>query len=184
MGDAKVQIKGVVDLQEAFGKHLKESLRDEQLLGTLGQKSADFIRGATRARNKAHFDGVSYKDYLEKDTIARRDRLSEFNATANTYSKARANLTFSGQLLDSLTPKTLPSKPGFELGFEGQHGGYVGVNGKRNDSLPNETLAAYVQETRPFLFMSEPLKTILNSEIVRNLRRQISAFKRVTRSLK
>lgn len=179
----KVQIKGIGEMQKGFTDSLKLIMREAELLNQLGTRSADYIRGATRSLNEKHFDGVDYKRTLEPSTIKARSRLSEFNTTGKTYSDKRANLTFSGQLLDSLKSKPLPSESSYELFFDGTHQGYKTPGGKTTPSIPNEELAAYVQVTRPFLFMSEALRVILNAIVVRRLRRQISAFKLFQRNL-
>lgn len=87
--------------------------------------------------------GASVKG-LAKSTIDRRRKLSEVNSTHPDFSAAKSNLTFSGQLIDSIkgTARILTNKLIIQFAPVGIHKGPNLLRGGRAKGTTNQKIAA------------------------------------------
>jgi hypothetical protein len=117
---------------------------------------------------------------LSKEWIKRRGDLAKTNRTADAYKQSRSNITFTGQLLDSLSKRL--TRTGIAIVFAGIHKRYVRSisNLKRSKKelktppqLTNDQLAQYVGEIRPFFYIRETLLPQLKSVVIRYIRRRL-----------
>ena len=77
------------------------------------------------------------------ESYKKKRRTSE--ELSSTTRPGKSNLTFTGQLLDSI--KVITIKAGSVL---------ISATGRRKDGLTNKELTGYVSEDRPFLNLSKP----------------------------
>lgn len=97
---AKVTIKGIPQARDNALKFLKNTVKDKKFLDEMGQLTADQIRRRTKDRRE------EYKQKDLKDlTVEVRSVLAEVNDTNEFFRKGKSNLTFTGQLLDSIMHK-------------------------------------------------------------------------------
>lgn len=99
---------------------------------------------------------------------------------------AKSNLTFTGELLDSLTHKVTQTTGRVTLYFNGKHKRYKGVNGSFiGEEQTNSEIAAKLNADPRFhfLFVSKDLERILKETILRGMRRQLSNYRKVKRLL-
>ena len=101
-------------------KYPKASIRldvEKKLRNILGQNELSDLVGNTvtsriklEARRGKPLNDTGTFPGLADSTIANRIRLAELNKTADVYSPKRSNLSFTGQLLNSLTFKRNTSR--------------------------------------------------------------------------
>ena len=94
------------------------------------------------------------KPNLDSSTIRARRRLENYNSTHSDYSAGRSNLTFTGELLDSIRVKFIASKLSFVYeALKTKHKKYSGKKGKSKakGSISNRELLEIQNETRPIL---------------------------------
>lgn len=86
---------------------------------------------------------------LSKEWIERREKLAAVNSTHKDFSPSRSNLTFTGQLMDSLKTilKLTSNSAKIIMEYTGTHKGYIGLKGKRGKAISNKRLAGYLQES-------------------------------------
>lgn len=119
----------------------KAVFEDERPFNEMGKEAANFFRSNARAGKR--FDGKRFPN-LKETTIDQRERLEDYgNRTSSLYRSTRSNLTFSGQLLTSLTHET--GRPSFfkrrvKLLFKGFHRRYRGRNGLIGTVTENQTI--------------------------------------------
>lgn len=90
---------------------LERILETKELKKQMGEASIIYIQGKTRTGKDVLNNTV--QPALKKTTVKRREYLEPYNDRHKTYSKARSNLTFTGQLLDSLKWESM--KGGFKV---------------------------------------------------------------------
>jgi len=118
---------------------------------------------------------------LKEAWINRKDRLSKYNKTSPDYEHGKSNLTFTGQLLNSLT--YIVEGPGkLKLMFKGNHSAYIGANGKKiGKDISNDKLAGYVAESgRPFMGIRPAMRLRIN-RIVKSYVIRVLAVARLTK---
>lgn len=81
---------------------------------------------------------------LSAGYIAMRKKSKKSTSLSTATSPTKSNLTFTGQLLESI--QTKKAQDGIS---------WVGPIGYRNDGLTNEQVANTVSKTRPFMFLSD-----------------------------
>jgi len=82
---------------------------------------------------------------ITEETIDRRKKMSQYNKTHGDYSPRRSNLTFSGQLIDSIKAYVRTSKDVIELIPTGRRKPYILKSGKRSKSKSLNTDVAQGQ---------------------------------------
>lgn len=117
---------------------------------------------------------------LSPNTIARRDKLDKINRTSKFYRPDESNLTFTGQLLNSLNSEVISKSGQTKVRiFPEDRGRFpvIGLRGKPLSDIPNSEIAKNLEEgdptkrqpPRPFLGIdqktSEQVKSILRAHI-------------------
>lgn len=166
MAKVRVDLKGV----EKRLDRLREDIGKDALKDEIGKKSVDYIRGVTRsgknlASNSKHAP-------LADSTVRNRKYLDDFNSTASTYSPKRSNVTFSGQLLDSLTFEKVTR--GINILFPPDLRKPYRTANKAGKANSNKKIYEYlVEQGRGFLGIDDKLKGIIKSTIRNFLRRSL-----------
>lgn len=204
----QVKIRGVKEMSARLMKVIEDSRRDEVILKSVGEKAVAYIQANTKARreeyrvedvskgwarSRAKLAGSNRTDetYLGSTSAVRSSRKSGksddsgyWHGRFSSSAKQTANNIFTGEWLSSLTA-TIKSAS-VELFFGGMHSRYKDENGKAiglqktNDQIHREMKA----KGRDVLFLSEKLRDILETEIVRNVRRRIKLYQTATKRLK
>jgi hypothetical protein len=97
------EIKVIIpkNLQKRIVGKIDKIISNSKLLEEIGQFASEDIKRKAKTR-KPYNANRSFPE-LADSTIARRQRLKQFNETTNVFSPKRSNLSFTGQLLDSIT---------------------------------------------------------------------------------
>lgn len=136
---AKFRIKNKGAITKKAQREINRAIRDSDTL----EKAADIlIKPMKKGKNPK--TGRRYKA-LASSTIDQRKRMARYNDTSPDFSPRRSNLTFSGQLLDSITAKIFVTKSIVEIEPRGTRRKYRKKNGKpvKGPALKNKTLAEY-----------------------------------------
>ena len=141
---AKVKVN--FDARKAFkevSQAFRSVRRSKQFQKEVGEFLVKRIQGETR-RGKPYNKERSFPG-LKSSTIKGRDNLSRFNKTHPSYSKARSNLTLTGQLVDSIKFKV---KLGLYTIFpKGRRRPYrTGKNSVAKGTPSNETLSGFLSK--------------------------------------
>lgn len=112
---------------KSYSSAVKKRLRSIVKAHGIEEEIAEYYRETSRKRK---FKGLTRK------TIASRKRMSRYNKTHADYSNRRSNLTFSGQLIDSIKGYVRVSKSAIELIPRGRRKPYRLKSGKRSKSRP------------------------------------------------
>lgn len=113
---------------------------------------------------------------LAQSTIARRRVLSRNNATDGKYSPARSNLTFTGQLVNSIKATIQVARGRITIEPKGVHKAYRGIRVRRlGRNIQNKALAAHLEDQGRTLIGSSP-KT--QERIVSRIRASLRIFLR------
>lgn len=167
-------------LEASFNKKINRVLSDSALLDEVGDFVVERVRFEAR-RQRPLNSSRSFPD-LKDSSIRIRDRLSDFNATTRTYNKNRSNVSFTGQLLDSLTYNVVSSRRVIVIFFKGLRFPYFGPKGLiklDSKSKSNEGVAQQLFERGFVVFDNKGLgdetfrrriKNIIRKYIRKNLR--------------
>lgn len=107
---------------------------------------------------------------LKQSTIDQRRRLSKTNPTHSKYSPSKSNLTFTGQLVDSVFAKitALKTRINITIGVKGRHTGYKNLNGTRGKNVKNEVIAkGLADQNRPLVGISKKKLSEMANKIVK-----------------
>lgn len=115
--DQKALDKSESDVKELF----KKVINSKALLKEVGDTVITDIKFQTKRGKSIPKDLQPFKP-LSKSWRKEREKLSKYNKTSEVYSKNRSNLSFTGQLLDSLTYVANAGK--ILLKFTGIHKAY------------------------------------------------------------
>lgn len=135
------------NVKDAF----KKVIASNAMLNEVGKLVTEDIVETTRGERSIP-DGLNHLKLLKESWITRKKRLASTNTKDSAYEEGKSNLTFTGQLLNSLKWKILgPGK--IQTFFKGNHAPYVsGTGAKSGKSIKNEDLAKYVAIAgRPFI---------------------------------
>lgn len=150
---------------QAKFKKIGNLVASKPLIDEVGKISIKRIQGVTRSGK--NIEGGSQPG-LASTTKITRGNLAKNNSTHPTYSKGRSNLTFSGQLLDSLTFKKISG--GLRIEPSGSRKPYKGAK----NAPSNKELAGYLSaQGRTFLGIDKTLVNQIKSTIKSFLRRKL-----------
>lgn len=112
---------------------------------------------------------------LDPKTVKRRKRLATVNKTSSNYSPARSNVTFTGELLDSINAKFKKFK---KLGritifAKGTHSPYKLIKGGRTKSVKNQKIIQGL-EAKGFKVLDISKKNIelMKKELIKLLKKK------------
>ena len=164
--------KVTVDLSKvrAATQSIKSQLNQREVLSKAAEIAIDDIKGNAREGKPVVDNKVSSFPGLDATYITRRNRLASVNETDSAYSPKRSNLTFTGQLLNSL--KATFKGAVITISPTGMRRPYKLIKGGQTKSVANKTVAEGLQE-RGFEFLSigSSTKKKIKSEITRIIRR-------------
>lgn len=95
-----VDPKSIESVQANVKRAFDKVIANQKLLNELGETIVKDIRGLNRT-GKSPKTGQKHPS-LTPYTIKERGKLAETNQTAETYKQEKSNVTFTGQLLDSI----------------------------------------------------------------------------------
>lgn len=166
--------KITVDLSKVTRKleEIEKSFTSRDLLEPVSKIAISDIQREARSRRGLD-DNSNRKTFptpLDSEWVSYRSKLAGINKTHPAYSKGRSNITFTGQLLNSIKAffegSTITIKP------TGMHRGYKQIRGGRSKSVENEVIAEGL-ESRGYKFLGVDDKTEkkIKTEITRFIRR-------------
>ncbi len=165
-----VRFKNWGKLEKQLKKKLEKCLKDKGMLSECGEYIVKTIKRNTRSKGK-YINGENF-DALADSTKEQRARMAKYNKTHSTYSKGRSNLTFSGEMIESINYEIKSGKPKLSIISEGDHAPYKNKSGKSSGkTISNKELIRIHQKKRRILGVNEVMVNILRNIIRRNLRR-------------
>jgi hypothetical protein len=180
MAKTKAQITGIKESGDKLRQFLQSAIKDKDVLEELGTFSSSEIKKRTTARLE------EYKQPdIEETTIKRRKSLIEQGNKSEFARANRSNLTLSGQLLDAIKYRINQSKALITIFLSDERRPYKGKSGQDLEAKSNNQIKKDLEAIgRKFLFISERLKTQLESKLKLSIQKKLSNFKRIKRSLK
>jgi len=167
---AKVTIKGIPKLKENVKKLFEETRSDAQMLIEIGEKTVELTKAFNRAGKSP--DGKAHKK-LSKSWIDRKEKLTKTNKVSDFYISGFSNLTFTGQLLDSIKLKKINQSEGSVIiNATGPRKPYNNLNGKSvgtKNTPTNEKLVEYLRDMKRFVFG-------INKQIENNINRIVRKY--------
>jgi len=175
----ELKIKTLNDLKISIKSIFAKTTNTLPVYGDIAETTIRLIKGFTRL-GKHSVDGESYKSLpeLADSTKKQRKQKAKYNKTAELFKPDKSNLTFSGQLLESLKLlKVNILARSVDIGPEGTRTPYRNKNGTLVQKTPtNEKLAQYVaKQGRPFLMLDKKGKTQLKNVVLKHLKRQLKS---------
>lgn len=168
-----IKTKVRIDLSKITKKlsKIEKGFEDKRLLEPVAdiaikdiQRNTKATRGFNKSGDRDKLPGIS------EEWIERRKKLSGTNATTGVYSPRRSNLSFTGQLLDSLKAKFRGRKITIEP--TGTRTPYKNLKGGQSSPVENKIVAKGLQDMG-FIFLGVDEKTTkkIKTEITRFIRR-------------
>ena len=136
------------------------------------------IKEQTRGKGKSIPNKLADLKLLKEAWIKRRTKLSRSNNTDRDFEDGRSNLTFTGQLLNSLS--SLIEGPGkIKIYLKGIHKAYRNEDGQKvGKDLTNEKLGEYVaKQGRPFVGVRRVIINRINRLVRTYVRRALRVKK-------
>lgn len=178
-----VKITGVKEIGKAVNKSIKMISADTALFKDMGQYTVNNITAA--AKQGKDPNGTALAD-IGDSWNKRRKSLAKVNETDEFYkpNSKRSRLTFTGQLLKSFSYTFSSTGLTLSFFFKGNRKPYKGI---RKPALEgpstNAELAEKVEIDRPFVFLSERMRTVLISKVIKSLRQRLRNYKKLSRLL-
>lgn len=148
----KISEQSIKNVEKSVRTTFRKVISNNKMLGEIGDIIVTDVVEQTRNNEKSIPNKMKDLPLLRESWIKRRDILSNYNQTNEAYDSGRSNLTFTGQLLDSLT-WAITRAGQLKVYFQGIHKPYKSVKKKKplGKEITNEQLAKYVSKTRPFV---------------------------------
>lgn len=180
MAKTKAEIKGLDVVSRDIKTFINNVIKEKQILNDVGDLASKQIALQTRARQKDY-----RQPGLQKSSIKRRETLIKQGNGSEFAKPKQSNLTLSGQLLDAITHKINQSTGFITIFFKEGRKPYKGKSGQNLEQKTNKEIVQDL-DTRgfKFFFISDRLKTQLESKIKSYLRQKLSNYKKLKRSLK
>lgn len=180
MAKSSVKITGVKEIGKAMTKSIKMIESDKALFKDMGEYTVRNIVGNARLGKDPN--GQQFKQ-LSDSWVKRAKRLATVNSTDEFYKGTKkSRLTFTGQLLKSFSFTS--ARMSLSFFFKGNRQPYKGVVKPQLDGIStNSELAERIEETRPFVFLSEKMKKTLISKVIKSLRQTLNNYKKLSRLL-
>lgn len=109
---------------------------------------------------------------LAKSTVKQRELYKDVNPTHPAFNASKANVTFTGQLVDSLKATITSFRNGVKVAIRatGIHRGKNLIRGGRSKSVSNSKLVGFLEEAGyPILAISKRRLDIIAKKIARKL---------------
>lgn len=131
-------------LDRQFKAKLREAVREmskKKTLNLISKRIAEYTRSTA-----ANFStGKPYKP-LKRSTVRNRKYLARHNKTHKSFKANKANLTITGQLLDSILTRATIARDTltFKINVKGKHDAYRGATKTIGSSKSNKTIRRYL----------------------------------------
>lgn len=153
-------------------------LNNKQMLTEIGEFAAKRMKGQLRTGKEP--DGTRFKS-LSPKTVEQRQRLEKFNRTGSFYSPRKSNLTFTGQLGDSIKIREI-RKGRVSVGPVGRRRslrtGPQSSARKTRFNTRNEILGAELNKERRFIGIDNKGQRTIKNIVLRVLRRALRVARR------
>lgn len=158
----KFNQKSMDGLEQNVRDAFKKAIGNKQMLNEIGKEIIIDVVDVTRNKDKSIPLKLSDLKLLKESWIITKRRLAQTNETDPAYEDGRSNLTFTGQLLNSMRHSILgPGK--LEISFKGMHAGYKSATGRVSKAIENSKLAEYVAKAgRPFFGVRPAMRFRVN----------------------
>lgn len=169
---AKVKINGITNVKNNIKKLFDEVRKDPSLLLEIGNKTVELTVNFNRAGSSPAANLGAKKHPKNSDAWEnRKEKLTATNPPSEHYRKGLSNVTFTGDLLESIDVTKINTSNGtVEINATGNHKPYRNLDGsKAGKSIPNSTLVGYLKEKRRFIFG-------INKQITNNINRIVRRF--------
>lgn len=132
--------KNAIEYGKAVKRKLARAVKSTEVITEI----SDYYKEESKKRRFAP---------ISRSWAKRRHELKSKNPTDGAYSYGRSNLTFTGQLINSIKSRWNSKNNQIEIYPSGMHKGYVGKNGKRGKSVRNSDIAFGQEIMQRFLFI-------------------------------
>lgn len=173
MARVKVDIKGLENIKKRAVTKVNRAIKSTGILEDIANLIVIAVRDGDPVQ-RAKAANKKYKNNLSEEWVKRRSRLAKLNPTHPKYGRNKNNLTFTGQLLDSIKGKLIVSKSQIIVEPTGSHKGYKTPTGRTTKRISNKELAKFVQELRDFLFLTPDEIDQINKLLKKELRKKLS----------
>ena len=178
----KAKITGLKNIEKSTLLALRQGVGSKEVLNDVGQYVTTNLIG--NARQGKTNEGTSF-DPISKSWIKRKAALADVNNTDEFYKKNKSNLTFTGQLLRSISYRIYQGTLTLGIYFKGNRKPYKGIRKAELDGpATNAELAEQIEKTRPFMFISEKMNKVLVNRVIRGLKRSLKNYKRISKLLR
>lgn len=169
----KLKTSSVTALSKDVKQLFESVIQNQRMLNEIGESVVSDIKETTQKKGKSIPFGLQDFRLLKESWILRKTKLAETNHTDEFYEEGKSNLTFTGQLMNSIVHKII-SKGTLLFSFDGTHEGYKSSTGRSSKSIPNEKLAEYVaQAGRPFFGIRPAMRLRVNRIVKTYMKRAI-----------
>lgn len=158
------KVKGEEQAVAAIKAQIQAALSNDKILKEMGE----VIVLNTKATARKGKNPTTLEKYppLKASTIKSRMYREKSVATSEFYRAKRSNMTFTGQLIDSIKFEIVRAGNRLRL--------FIKASGSRNDSkLTNAQLEKIHRDSRPVLGISNKVVDILANILKRHLRRAL-----------
>lgn len=179
----KINEQSVKNVEQSVKDAFKKVIANQKMLGEIGETIVVDVVEQTRSNEKSIPNKMKDLPLLRESWIKRRDALSRSNSTNEEYQSGRSNLTFTGQLLNSLS-WAVTGIGKIKIYFYGFHKPYLSLRKKEpiGEEITNEQLAAYVSKTRPFVGV-RPAIRLRVSRLVRSYMKRALLVAKLTKGV-
>lgn len=157
-----------------LAKKINRKITKEMRQAELGETVKDLLVASIRTDAISPKTGRKFRA-LTKKTITNRKYLAKYNSTHSEYSASKPNLTFTGELLDSLKASFHTSGDGvsFEIKPTGSHTPY---NRGGSKSTPNHEIIRHLKKMgrSPLHWskkMQKQIKALIRKEVNQALKK-------------
>lgn len=172
MASFDVKIKGVSNVQNSVKALFKKIVGQESTLEEIGSKIVFLTQGTLRTGKSPNVDGGNPKPQkpISKGWANRKEKLKAVNSTSEFYRKGKSNLTFTGQLIDSIDYeiKKKADSNSIIISAKGDRKPYKGLKGKSLDGeIKNEKVVESLKEKGFDVFGKTRQMVVAANKIVR-----------------
>ena len=161
-----------MDIVDSIIKKIQDIIKDKDFLDAIGTDIVFIFKGTTRTGK--NIAGKKFKFKNKKKATMRREKIAKYNPTHEVFSPGRANVTITGELVDSITHKVDSNSSAITITVEGDHKGYRNKNGTTGKTVPNKKILKGLQEKGfTILIESEKINEKITKKIKEELRRRL-----------
>ena len=174
----KFKESDIDNVEKSVKDAFEKVIASKQLLNEVGEIVITDIKEQTRVRGKSIPNKLADLKLLKEAWIKRRTKLASSNNVDRDFEDGRSNLTFTGQLLNSLS-SLIPGPGKLRIYLKGIHKAYRNQDGEKiSRDLSNEKLAEYVEKQgRPFLGVRRVITNRINRLVRTYVRRALRVKK-------